>query len=110
MKTENATKKNRSNCRLNAVVIHQQDGVECIRMEIGNGGVCVSTGHNGNDFNNILILSKMAEPRLPIGVELPEYAGKRSIDVGPSIELLFTDKKSVQVVIDALIIIKNVVR
>lgn len=83
--------------------------VDAIRMTMGNGGVCVSTGHKGDDYNNILVLSLMDKSQLPIGVGLPEHAGKRSTDVGPSIEIEFTNVESVQVVIDALNTIKNVV-
>lgn len=86
--------------------IFWEDGKR-VRMIFGDGNISVGTGHDGDDFNNILVLAVMDKPRLPIGVDMPEIEGKRSTDVGPAIELEFKKPESVQVVIDALETIKQ---
>lgn len=79
-----------------------------VRMIFGDGNIAISAGNEINGgLINILILSTMKEPKLPIGKLMPELIGLRSIEIGESIELEFKNSKSVQVVIDTLEIIKR---
>ena len=95
-----------------AVVINPvfRDGKR-IRMMFGDGQILVSKAHIGDDYNNILVLAYIDKAVSPIGADLPEFVNKRSDEIGEGqvVELEFKNVESVQVVIDALLEIKNIV-